>query len=162
VVARKGGGMTFSLRTYQQRVLDQLYTWWTQHPGAAETPICVMPTGSGKSVVIAELARLLFDTWPDEHPRTVVLVPSSDLGDQVTRVMKAFTHDTRVRVRAALGGIAMKWIRNAARAKKGHAMREKLAEELVAAFKGEGSAMKKREETHKMAEANKAFAHFRW
>jgi len=74
--------MNFSLRPYQQRVLDHLYTWWTQHPGAAETPICVMPTGSGKSVVIAELARLLFDTWPDEHPRTVVLVPSKELAEQ--------------------------------------------------------------------------------
>jgi DNA repair protein RadD len=68
--------MNYSLRPYQQRVLDSLYQWWTAHPGAEESPICVMPTGSGKSVVIAELARLLFDTWPDEHPRTVVLVPS--------------------------------------------------------------------------------------
>lgn len=74
--------MTYSLRPYQQRVLDQLYTWWTQHPGIDEAPICVMPTGSGKSVVIAELARLLFDTWPDEHPRTVVLVPSKELAEQ--------------------------------------------------------------------------------
>jgi small subunit ribosomal protein S7 len=56
----------------------------------------------------------------------------------------------------------MRWIRNAARNRKGAPMQDKLAEELIAAFKGEGSAMKKREETHKMAEANKAFAHFRW
>jgi DNA repair protein RadD len=74
--------MNFTLRTYQQRVLDQLYTWWTAHPGVEESPICVMPTGSGKSVVIAELARLLFDTWPDQHPRTVVLVPSKELAEQ--------------------------------------------------------------------------------
>jgi DNA repair protein RadD len=74
--------VNFLLRTYQQRVLDQLYTWWTTHPGVEEAPICVMPTGSGKSIVIAELARLLFDTWPEEHPRTVVLVPSKELAEQ--------------------------------------------------------------------------------
>ena len=70
------------LRPYQQRTLDQLYTWWMQRPGITETPIVVMPTGSGKSVVIAELCRLLFDTWPQEHPRTVVLVPSKELAEQ--------------------------------------------------------------------------------
>jgi len=41
-------------------------------------------------------------------------------------------------------------------------MQEKLADEIVAAYKGEGSAIKKRDDTHKMAESNKAYAHFRW
>ena len=41
-------------------------------------------------------------------------------------------------------------------------MEEKLAQELLDAYKGEGSAIKKREDTHKMAESNKAFAHYRW
>jgi small subunit ribosomal protein S7 len=41
-------------------------------------------------------------------------------------------------------------------------MKDRLAEEIIAAYKGEGSAIKKRDDTHKMAEANKAFAHFRW
>lgn len=73
------------------------------------------------------------------------------------------TYQVPIEVRSERGiGIAMKWIRNAARVKKGQPMEDKLADELVAAFKGEGPAMKKREETHKMAEANKAFAHFRW
>lgn len=58
--------------------------------------------------------------------------------------------------------IAMRWIRNFARAKKGKPMEIKLADELFDAFKGEGSAIKKRDDTHKMAEANKAFAHYRW
>jgi small subunit ribosomal protein S7 len=58
--------------------------------------------------------------------------------------------------------IALRWIRDFAAAKKGRPMEEKLAEELIAAYKGEGSAIKKRDDTHKMAEANKAFAHFRW
>lgn len=56
--------------------------------------------------------------------------------------------------------LAMRWIINAARAKKGRAMEEKLAEELMLAAKGEGDAMKKRADVHKMAESNRAFAHF--
>ena len=58
--------------------------------------------------------------------------------------------------------LAMRWIRDAARNKKGQPMHLKLAEELILASKNEGSAIKKREDTHKMAEANKAFAHFAW
>lgn len=58
--------------------------------------------------------------------------------------------------------LSMKWIILAARAKKGKPMHIKLAEELIAASKNEGDAVKKRENVHKMAEANKAFAHFAW
>ncbi|HYC34256.1 MAG TPA: 30S ribosomal protein S7 [Candidatus Paceibacterota bacterium] len=58
--------------------------------------------------------------------------------------------------------LSMKWIIDAARAKKGQPMHIKLADELIAASKNEGEAVKKRENTHKMAEANKAFAHFAW
>lgn len=58
--------------------------------------------------------------------------------------------------------LAMKWILGAARSKKGKPMREKLAEELLAAYKNEGAAVKKKEDTHRMAEANRAFAHFAW
>jgi small subunit ribosomal protein S7 len=58
--------------------------------------------------------------------------------------------------------LAMRWIIDAARAKKGKDMRFKLADELIAAANNEGEAIKKRDNTHKMAEANKAFAHFAW
>jgi small subunit ribosomal protein S7 len=58
--------------------------------------------------------------------------------------------------------LAMRWIISAARLKKGQPMAEKLAEELILASKNEGAAIKKREDTHKMAESNKAFAHFAW
>ena len=58
--------------------------------------------------------------------------------------------------------LAMRWIRDAARSKKGSPMHIKLADELIAASKNEGAAIKKKEDTHKMAEANKAFAHFAW
>ncbi|MEK7460047.1 MAG: 30S ribosomal protein S7 [Patescibacteria group bacterium] len=58
--------------------------------------------------------------------------------------------------------LAMRWIIGAAKAKKGRPMHEKLADELLAASNNEGEAVKKRENVHKMAEANKAFAHFAW
>ena len=58
--------------------------------------------------------------------------------------------------------LAMRWIIGAAKAKKGMPMRKRLMEELIAASKNEGEAMKKRETTMKMAEANRAFAHFAW
>lgn len=78
-----------NLRPYQQRSIDRLYQWWVAHPGVTEAPIVCMPTGSGKSVVIAELCRLLFDTWPEEHPRTVVLVPSKELAEQNAAKLRA-------------------------------------------------------------------------
>ncbi len=58
--------------------------------------------------------------------------------------------------------LAMRWIRDYARNKKGKPMEIKLAEELVSAYKSEGPAIKKRDEVHKMAEANRAFSHLRW
>ncbi|HEX7320253.1 MAG TPA: 30S ribosomal protein S7 [bacterium] len=58
--------------------------------------------------------------------------------------------------------LAIKWIIRAARERAEHRMQDRLAQEIIAASKNEGTAMKKREEVHKMAEANKAFAHFRW
>ena len=56
--------------------------------------------------------------------------------------------------------LGMKWVISAARGKKGRPMASKLADELLDAYNKIGAAMKKREDTHKMAEANKAFAHF--
>jgi small subunit ribosomal protein S7 len=56
--------------------------------------------------------------------------------------------------------LAVRWIIGAARSKKGKPMSEKLAEELIAASKNEGAAIKKKQDMHRMAEANRAFAHF--
>ncbi len=58
--------------------------------------------------------------------------------------------------------LAFRWILTAARSRKGMAMHKRLAEEILSASNNEGVAVKKREDTHKMAEANKAFAHFAW
>ena len=73
------------------------------------------------------------------------------------------TYQIPIEVNVARGtSIAMRWIRDFARNKKGKPMMIKLADELLSAYKAEGPAVKKRDETHKMAEANKAFAHLRW
>jgi small subunit ribosomal protein S7 len=58
--------------------------------------------------------------------------------------------------------LAIKWLITSARARSGKSMKEKLASELVDALNGRGAAIKKRDDIHKMAEANKAFAHYRW
>jgi len=58
--------------------------------------------------------------------------------------------------------LAIRWILYFARQRKGKPMKEKLAEEIIMAFRKEGLAFKKREDTHRMAEANRAFAHYRW
>ena len=58
--------------------------------------------------------------------------------------------------------LAIRWIIKSARSKKGKPMAEKLAEELIAAARNEGAAVKKKTDTHRMAEANRAFAHFAW
>jgi small subunit ribosomal protein S7 len=58
--------------------------------------------------------------------------------------------------------LAMTWMIQAAQSKKGKPMYKRLADELILASKNEGTAVKKKEDTHKMAEANKAFAHFAW
>jgi len=58
--------------------------------------------------------------------------------------------------------LAFRWLREAARARKGKSMQERLAAELLDAASNQGAAVKKREDTHKMAEANKAFAHYKW
>ncbi|MDP2941407.1 MAG: 30S ribosomal protein S7 [Candidatus Omnitrophota bacterium] len=73
------------------------------------------------------------------------------------------TYQVPIEVRQERGtSIALRWIRDFAKHKKGKSMKDKLADEIIAAYKGEGSTIKKRDDTHKMAESNKAFAHFRW
>lgn len=73
------------------------------------------------------------------------------------------TYQVPIEVSQARGtSIALRWFRDFARSRKGKPMMQKLAEEIISAYKNEGSSVKKRDDTHKMAEANKAFAHFRW
>lgn len=73
------------------------------------------------------------------------------------------TYQVPVEVRAdRRQALAIRWLIRYANTRSERTMAERLANEFIAAFKNEGAAVKKREDTHKMAEANKAFAHFRW
>ena len=73
------------------------------------------------------------------------------------------TYQVPVEVRPDRGlSLAMRWLVNSARVRTGKSMVEKLAAELSGASKGQGATIKRREDIHRMAEANRAFAHFRW
>ena len=73
------------------------------------------------------------------------------------------TYQVPVDIRRERGNaLAMRWLIRSARSRTGKSMSEKLASELMDASAGQGATIKKREETHKMAESNKAFAHYRW
>ncbi|MGB2629964.1 MAG: 30S ribosomal protein S7 [Candidatus Omnitrophota bacterium] len=73
------------------------------------------------------------------------------------------TYQVPVEVKVERGQfITMRWIRDFARVQKGKPLKEKLATEIVNAYNREGATIKKREDTHRMAEANKAFAHYKW
>jgi small subunit ribosomal protein S7 len=73
------------------------------------------------------------------------------------------TYQVPIDVRADRGvALAMRWLIKAARTRNGRTMVDKLASELMDAAAGQGATIKKREETHKMAESNRAFAHYRW
>jgi len=73
------------------------------------------------------------------------------------------TYQVPVEVRAARRlTLGLRWLIQSARARPGRSMEEKLAAELIEAASGQGASVKKREDTHRMAEANRAFAHYRW
>ncbi len=73
------------------------------------------------------------------------------------------TYQVPMSVRPERGNaLAMRWMRGFARDKQGSPMTQKLASEILDAFNKSGTAVKKREDTHKMAESNRAFAHYRW
>jgi len=73
------------------------------------------------------------------------------------------TYQVPVEVRAGRGlSLAIRWLAKSSRARTGRSLAERLAAELSDAAKGQGATVKKREDTHKMAEANRAFAHYRW
>ncbi len=90
-----------------------------------------------------------------DNARPKLQVKPRRVGGATYQVPIEVSHDKGI-------SIALRWIRDFANSRKGKPMVEKLADEILAAYKGEGSCIKKRDDTHKMAEANKAFAHFRW
>ncbi len=77
--------------------------------------------------------------------------------------MGGSTYQVPIDVRSDRGiALAMRWLIKSARSRNGKTMAEKLASELMDAAAGQGATIKRREETHKMAESNRAFAHYRW
>jgi small subunit ribosomal protein S7 len=88
---------------------------------------------------------------------------SKPLVEVKSRRVGGATYQVPVEIRdSRREALAMRWLITAARKRSGKAMADKLADELVDAFNNTGTAVKKKEDTHKMAEANKAFAHYRW
>ncbi|MDH7485986.1 MAG: 30S ribosomal protein S7 [Anaerolineae bacterium] len=85
----------------------------------------------------------------------VLEVKSRRVGGATYQVPMEVSPDRRI-------SLAMRWIIRHARARSGKSMAEKLAAELMDTAKGVGTTIKKKEDTHKMAEANRAFAHYRW
>lgn len=90
-----------------------------------------------------------------ENAAPVLEVKAKRVGGATYQVPREVKGNRRI-------ALSMRWIISAAKNKKGKPMREKLAEELISAFNKEGSAVKKKEDMHRMAEANRAFAHFAW
>ncbi|MBF0493918.1 MAG: 30S ribosomal protein S7 [Candidatus Omnitrophica bacterium] len=111
---------------------------------------------------LAEIAKKMHDKDPLEVVKQAIENVRPLLEIKSRRIGGA-TYQVPVEVKLERSRfMAMQWIRDYARGQKGKPMSEKLALELISAFNREGAAIKKREETHKMAEANKAFAHYKW
>lgn len=102
----------------------------------------------------------------DEEPLRIFETAMENVRPRVevkSRRVGGATYQVPVEVRAERrNALAIRWIINYAKGRNGKSMAEKLAGELLDAFGNRGAAVKKREDTHKMAEANKAFAHYRW
>lgn len=90
-----------------------------------------------------------------ENVKPILEVKSRRVGGATYQVPIEVGHDRAI-------SLALRWLRDYSRIKKGNSLKMRLAQELIAAYKNEGAAVKKKEDTHKMAEANKAFSHYRW
>jgi small subunit ribosomal protein S7 len=108
----------------------------------------------------------ILQTKADKEPLEVFLKALDNVKPIIevkSRRVGGATYQVPVEIREARReALGMRWIINAARARSGHGMGDRLAAELLDAYNNTGTAFKKKEDTHKMAEANKAFAHYRW
>ncbi len=123
---------------------------------------------SGKKSVAEKIVYGALDTIGEKHAEPVSLVEKalSNVAPAVevkSRRVGGATYQVPVEVRSSRRtALAMRWLIDAARKRGENTMPRKLAAELVEASENRGGAVKKREETHRMAEANKAFSHYRW
>ncbi len=123
----------------------------------------------GKKAVAEKVVYGALDTIGDKTKGDAMLVLESALEnvqpmvEVKSRRVGGATYQVPVEVRADRRlALAMRWLVDAARARGEKGMRARLAGEILEASEKRGAAVKKREETHRMAEANKAFAHYRW
>jgi len=123
----------------------------------------------GKKSTAENLIYSAFDMMTEKgskDPVTDMELAIKNVTPQVkvkSRRVGGANYQVPVEVPPAIGlSLALRWLIDSARARSGKSMAEKLAAELSDAAKGQGNAVKKREDTHKMAEANRAFAHYRW
>ena len=124
---------------------------------------------SGKKSVAERIVYGAFDQIVAKTGKDPLEVFGSALGnikplvEVKSRRVGGATYQVPSEVRPERGtALAIRWLITFSRQKTGKPMSERLAEEILAASKKEGLSIKKREDTHKMAEANKAFAHYRW
>ncbi|CAG35849.1 30S ribosomal protein S7 [Desulfotalea psychrophila] len=109
---------------------------------------------------------LVADRMKDEEPLTVFEEAMEKVRPRVevkSRRVGGATYQVPMEIRQARrNALAIRWIISYAKSRSGKCMSEKLASEVMDAFNNRGAAVKKRDDTHRMAEANKAFAHYRW
>jgi len=126
--------------------------------------------GDGKKTVAR---RLFYDAMeiiggkaPDQEPMAIFEGAMENVRPRVevkSRRVGGATYQVPVEVRPERrNALAIRWIINFSKSRSGQTMSEKLAAELLDAFSNRGASVKKKDDTHKMAEANKAFAHYRW
>ena len=123
---------------------------------------------SGKKSIAEKIVYGAMDVIGEKNPNSLELVEKALANVAPTVEVKSrrvggATYQVPVEVRASRRmALAMRWLIESARKRGENSMPRKLAAELMDASESRGGAIKKREETHRMAEANKAFAHFRW
>jgi small subunit ribosomal protein S7 len=145
----------------------------------------ILPDPKYKSKVVSKFINMIMDRGKKSTAERIVYGAFEEAGKKVgkdpletfqkaldnarplvelkSRRVGGATYQVPIEVRQDRGvSIAMRWLRDFARARKGKPMQDKLATEIIDAYNNTGTAVKKREDTHKMAEANKAFSHFRW
>lgn len=129
---------------------------------------CLMQDGKKSTAlrVIYDAMDIIAKKLPEEEPLEVFIQALENVKPHVevrSKRVGGASYQVPMQVnRNRQQSLAIRWILEAVRDKKGRPTCEKLADELMSAFKREGTAITKRENTHRMADANKAFAHFAW
>jgi small subunit ribosomal protein S7 len=124
---------------------------------------------SGKKSIAEKIVYGALETMAEQESKDAVALLEQAVRNVTpqlevkSRRIGGATYQVPVEVRPARSlSLAIRWLVTSAAARPGKSMAEKLAGELSDAAKGQGATIKKRDDTHKMAEANRAFAHYRW